>query len=101
MRTPLLTAEAWVREPSDENRRTALEIGTEADRNAPLTWLAMAAGWSSGTFVPTPIPVPPYMTARAVRVALLMSARTVDATEYPKRLQSCMMEGIRLAQTGL
>jgi hypothetical protein len=98
---PLLTAEAWVREPSEENRRAALDIGTAADQNAPLTWLAMAAGWSSGTFVPTPIPVPAYMTARAVRVALLMSARTLDASEYPRRLQGCIVEGIRLAETGL
>jgi uncharacterized protein DUF6931 len=97
---PLLAAEAWVQQPSEENRRTALDVGTNADSNAPLTWLALAAGWSSGTFVPTPIPVPAYMTARAVRAALLISTRSVNLPERPRRLQTCIMEGIRLAETG-
>ena len=97
---PLLAAEAWVQQPTEENRQTALDIGNKADSNAPLTWLALAAGWSSGTFAPTPIPVPAYMTARGVRVALLISSRSVSLPERPKRLQFCLAEGLRLAETG-
>ena len=94
---PLQAAEAWVHQPTEENRRTALEIGTAADSNAPLTWLALAAGWSSGTFASTPFPIPAYMTSRAVRVSLLIGMRGVDLQERPKRLQICIAEGIRLA----
>ena len=94
----LQAAEAWVHQPTEENRRTALEIGTAADTNASLTWLALAAGWSSGTFGPTPFPVPAYMTSRAVRVSLLISMRDMNSRERPKRLQICIGEGIRLAQ---
>jgi hypothetical protein len=36
-----------------------------------------------------------------VRLALLMSASTVGATEYPKRLQSCTMEGSQPAEAVL
>jgi hypothetical protein len=97
---PLLAAEAWVQQPTEENRQTALDIGTKADSNAALTWLALAAGWSSGTFAPTPIPVPAYMTARGIRVALLISSRSVSLPERPKRLQFCLAEGLRLAETG-
>lgn len=93
-------AEQWVQEPSEENRRTALEIGSSADSNDPLTWLALAAGWSSGTFAPTPIPVPSYMTSRAIRVSLLLCLRGLGQEERPKRLQPCLAEGIRLAETG-
>jgi hypothetical protein len=96
----LQAAEAWVQQPTEENRRTALDIGTKADSNAPLTWLALAAGWSSGTFAPTPIPVPAYMTARGVRVALVIGSRSVGPPERPKRLQLCLAEGIRLAEAG-
>jgi hypothetical protein len=94
---PLQAAEAWVQQPTEENRRIALEIGSAADSNASLTWLALAAGWSSGTFAPTPFPVPAYMTSRAVRISLLIGMRGVNLQERPKRLQICIAEGIRLA----
>jgi hypothetical protein len=96
----LVAAEAWVREPTEENRRTALDIGTKAASNEPMTWLALAAGWSSGTFASTPFPVPAHMTARGVYVALLICSRIVSANERPSRLQRCIAEGIRLAETG-
>ena len=96
----LVAAEAWVQEPSEENRQRALDVGTNAASNEPLTWLALAAGWSSGTFPPTPFPVPPYMTSRAVRISLLIGMRQANHVERPKLLQSCLDEGIRLAETG-
>jgi hypothetical protein len=96
----LKAAEAWVREPTEENRQAALDIGTRAASNEPLTWLALAAGWSSGTFASTPFPVPAHMTARAVYVALLICSRIANANERLVRLQTCIAEGIRLAETG-
>jgi hypothetical protein len=96
----LVAAEAWVQEPSEENRLAALDIGTKGASNEPLTWLALAAGWSSGTFAPTPFPIPPFMTSRAVRISLLISMQNVTPEERPKLLQSCLAQGIRLAETG-
>lgn len=96
----LVAAEAWARQPSEGNRQVALDVGSRSDRNAPLTWLALGAGWSSGNFVPTPVPVPPFMTARAVRAALLTALRGVPVGELPRRLQACVMEGIRIAEEG-
>jgi hypothetical protein len=96
----LAAAEAWVQEPTEENRRAALDIGTKAGSNEPMTWLALAAGWSSGTFASTPFPVPAHMTARAIYVALLICSRIVSLQERPRRLQICIAEGIRLAETG-
>jgi hypothetical protein len=97
-RAPLLAAETWVQQPTEDNRRSALEIGTAADSNASLTWLALAAGWSSGTFASTPFPMPAYMTSRAVRISLLIGMRGVDKQERPKQLEICLAEGIRLAE---
>ena len=100
MAAALQAAEKWVADPSEENRRAALDIGTKAASNEPLTWLALAAGWSSGTFASTPFPVPAHMTARAVYVALLICSRIASANERMARLQTCIAEGIRLAETG-
>src|SRR5262249_22286803 len=68
----LSAAETWVREPTEANRQAALDIGGKAASTEPLTWLALAAGWTSGTFPSTPFPMPPYMTSRAVRISLLI-----------------------------
>jgi uncharacterized protein DUF6931 len=98
--TGLVAAEAWVQEPSEENRLTAFEVGTTAPDREPLTWLALAAGWSSGNFPETPFPFPPFMTSRGVRIALLIGMRRVTGEDRPMLLQSCLSEGIRLAETG-
>jgi hypothetical protein len=96
----LAAAEAWVHEPTEEKRQDALEIGTRAASREPLTWLALAAGWSSGTFASTPFPVPAYMTSRAVRISLQLSIRRVSPEQRPGLLRSCLAQGIQLAEAG-
>lgn len=99
----LLAAEAWVYNPDDTHRKAALEIGTASDSNDPLTWLALAAGWSGGllvAFPSLPVPVPTYMTARAARIAVLLSAAKTGKNRSA-RLQACIEDGIKLAEAGL
>jgi hypothetical protein len=99
----LLAAEAWVYDPNDARRKAALEIGTASDSNDPLTWLALAAGWSGGLlamFPNLPVPVPTYMTARAARIAVLLSVAKLGK-DRPSRLQACIVDGMRLAEEGL
>jgi hypothetical protein len=99
----LLAAEAWVYDPDDEHRKTALEVGTRSDSNDPLTWLALAAGWSGGLLAALPslpVPVPTYMTARAARIAVLLSVAKTGKNR-PGRLQACIADGIKLAENGL
>ncbi len=100
----LLAAEAWVYQPDDDHRLLALEIGTDGDSNDPFTWLALAAGWSGGyrtAAANQQVPIPPYMTARAARIAVLISAAKTGGAERATRLQACIAEGIKLAETGL
>jgi hypothetical protein len=101
----LLAAEAWVYEPDDQRRQAALRLGMQGDSNDPLTWLALAAGWSGGmlsSHPQMPAPVPPYMTARAARIAVQLSAHFArNKNELPAHLRACVGEGIRLAETGL
>jgi len=100
----LLAAEAWVYDPDDEHRKAALEIGTQGDGDDPLTWLALAAGWSGGllvAFPSLPVPVPTYMTARAARIAVLLSAANAGKDQRSDRLHGCIVDGMKLAETGL
>ena len=72
--------------------------------SSPLTWLALAAGWSGGPLSAHPKalpPVPPYLTARAVRIAVLLSAHALEKDQRGARLQAWIAEAIALAQDGL
>ena len=59
-----------MREPEDEQRRAALALGMDGDRNAPTTWSALAAAWSGGSMAAGEhaVPAPPHLTAKAVRM---------------------------------
>ncbi len=101
---PIIAAEAWVYNPDDEHRRIALEIGKQGDANDPLSWLALGAGWSGGALLAHPqhlVPVPAYLTPRAARIAILLSARIFAAEQYTARMQACIVDGVKLAETGL
>jgi hypothetical protein len=100
----LLAAEAWVYQPDDERRQAALDIGVSGDSKDAVTWLALAAGWSGGFLKSSrnrQDPVPPYMTARAARIAVLFSASKVRGAERVERLKTCITDGIELAEKGL
>jgi hypothetical protein len=95
----LQIAEAWVREPEDRNRRAAMSAGIEGDRNVATTWVALAAGWSGGTMVvgESAVPVPPHLTARAVRIAVLTALARVPAKDRASQIRACLDGAIRLA----
>lgn len=99
--SPALTAaEIWAHEPTTDHRASALRIGQESDDADPLTWLALSAGWSGGALGPNPhntVPVPVYLTARAARIAIFLSARYLATADQAERQGACIAEGIRLA----
>src|SRR5258705_4451191 len=69
----LVAAEAWVKEPDDERRQAALELGTRGHCDDALTWVALAAGWAGGFFVSRPplsISLPQFLTARGPRTGM-------------------------------
>jgi hypothetical protein len=96
----LRAAEAWVYQPDEERRQAAVDLGTKGDTNDPTTWLALAVGWSSGLLA-YGSPPPAYMTARAVRVAILTCLPKTPKRTRAERLTQCVLEGIRLAKAGL
>ncbi|HKG76768.1 MAG TPA: hypothetical protein VKA90_04580 [Beijerinckiaceae bacterium] len=100
--TALRAAEAWVREPDEPRRRTALAIGTKANPRAAQSWVALAAAWSGGSmnegenFVPTA----PDLTANAARIAVLTALARVSARDRAAQLKVCYEGGVRLAMDG-
>src|SRR5882757_7230841 len=93
-------AEEWVREPEDERRVAALELGKRASSKLATTYLALAAGWSGGRLTvgaDEAVPVPPHQTAQVVRAAVLIAACRAHMDERADVLRRCLADGIALA----
>ena len=90
-------AEAWYSEPGEVHRQQALTEGMAAVENGPAAWAALAAGWSGGSLLAEPnAPVPPanFLTAQAVRAAVLTAIALKPARERRAHLD----QAIGLAQ---
>jgi len=97
-------AEDWVREPEEDRRLAALELGMRYSTKLATTHLALAAGWSGRSFSIAggdPIPIQPHQTARAVRAAILIAACRASQAERPALVRDCVADGIRIAVDGL
>ena len=96
----LSAAETWVRDPEEHHRRTALQIGLQADRRSAATWAVLAAGWSGGSMIDSAQSVvvlaPPELTAKAARIAVLTALARIGARERIVRLRACVDTGVHL-----
>ena len=96
----IAVAEQWVREPEEERRLAALELGVHSSSKLPSTYLALAAGWSGGRVNvggEAPVAIPPHQTARVVRAAVLIAACRVEMAQKPELLRRCLEDGIQIA----
>ena len=100
----LQAADLWVRDPDEDNRCAALEIGKSGDPSAATTWLARAAAWSGGSMGPPevqPLTARPTACAQAVYAAIVMAAvRAGEPIGVMKRIAACAEAGIRFADGG-
>ena len=89
----LLTAEAWVRDPEENRRKQALDIGLNGNHELPGVWVAMAAGGAGGHLTvgsaPQGPPVPAHMAAKAARAAVLIALARMPLRERGKHIADC------------
>jgi hypothetical protein len=72
---PLETAEQWVTEPSEENRRAAQAQAEGTGFEGITSWLSAAAFWSGGSMSPPgapEVPPPPGLVAQALTGAMML-----------------------------
>lgn len=99
----LKSAEQWVYNPTEENRRLAEMLAAKTEFVTPASWTAMAAFWSGGsiTAIDEP-PVPPaqHLYANAVAGAVNLSA-TFDKNRNTEELyQQFLKSGLDIANGG-
>ena len=98
-------AEAWVRKPTEDNRRNAEQGAEEGHYKTPASWAAAAAFWSGGSVASVGEPVmepPAYLYAHAVTGAIVMSAGLGMPAEkdMEERYQNYLKHGIAIANGG-
>jgi len=76
-RAGLALAQQWLSDPTEENRRAALDFAEAGEFAAPGAWIAASAGWNGGSLLPRgydPIPPPEHLPAEAAVAALRLAA---------------------------
>lgn len=96
-------AESWVRSPDEETRNAALEAGMEQSPKSPGAWIALAAGWSGGSMLPTdqqPVAPPGSLVPRAVNAGVLSALARLDASVREKMLGDFVEIGLTIIEDG-
>jgi hypothetical protein len=96
----LESAEKWVADPSDANRRAAYGAAEQAEMGTPAGCVALAAYMSEGSVVPAdlpPVPPPPLLTARMVASAVQLAGVATEPVKAPERYHQFLTQGILLA----
>lgn len=99
----LAAAEAWVFQPTEENRRAAMAAAEAAGFDTPASWSAVGAFWSGGSMSPPGQPVVPPgedLTGKAISGAVLLALGRHDPLAAPARLREFLSWGIDIANGG-
>jgi hypothetical protein len=76
-RAGLALAQQWLTDPTEDNRRAALDFAELGEFSTPGAWIAATAGWNGGSLLPRgydPIPPPDHLPAEAAAAALRLAA---------------------------
>jgi len=97
------TAEIWVRQQKDEQRRAAMTHAEASGFQTPEAWSGVAAFWSGDSMSPVGLPVvppPPHAVGGAVAGAVALSAARGDVKRHPERLKRFLESGRNIAAGG-
>ena len=96
-------AEAWVVEPSEENRRKAMAAAEATEFQNSAGWAAVGAFWSGGSMAPPDapeVPPAPELTGRAVGGAVLLAVAESGPENAEDKYKFLLDRGIDIAKGG-
>lgn len=96
----LRLAEAWVAQPTDENRRIAFKAAEAAEFNNPAGLIGMAVYFSSGSLAPpglAEVPPEPHLSQGAIANSVILSAVLKDAGKASERYLVYFAAGFEVA----
>ena len=96
----LAAAERWVRQPTDEHRRAAMELA-EPNLGDPAGFVGLAAFMSGGSLAPVgvdPVPPPEHLTGTLIGNAVILAAVCKDPVTAPAKYRSFIEKGFEIAR---
>jgi hypothetical protein len=97
----LKATEEWIGEPTDQNRRAAMQAAEGASFETAAGCAALAAFLSGGSLAPpdvSEVAPPRFAAARAVFGSLILAAVTVQPERSPERFRRYLGYGLELAE---
>jgi len=97
------TAEIWVRQQKDEQRRAAFAHAEVGGFQTPEAWSGVAAFWSGDSMAPVGLPAvppPPQAVGSAVAGAVALAAVRGEVKRQPARLKRFLESGRNIASGG-
>ena len=97
IKVALEATEKWIAQPSDENRRAAMDAAEVADLGTAAGCAGLAAFFSGDSLAPPSAPaVPPgeFLAAKAVAGAVIFAAVSGEPEEAPERFKSFVAQGV-------
>lgn len=95
----LQAAETWLAEPSEANRRAAMQAAEILEFHTPASWAAVAVFWSEGSLAPPDVPpVPPgeHLTAVAAAAAVTLAAVLTEPEKAADKYKTFLAQGLAL-----
>jgi hypothetical protein len=99
IKAALAATEAWIAQPTEENRRAAHEAGKTAEFGTAAGCAALAAFFSGGSLAPPHVaPVPPgeLLTAKAVSGAVIFAAVAIEPEKAPEKFNGFIAQGLEV-----
>ncbi|MDH5197000.1 MAG: hypothetical protein OEY20_07090 [Gemmatimonadota bacterium] len=97
----LEATKAWIADPSDANRRTAMACAEAADFGTPAGCAGLAAFFCGDSLAPPELePVPPgeFMAAQAIAGCIILAAVMDPPEQAPERYQEFLHQGFEVAE---
>ena len=99
----LLAAEAWAKNPTEENRLRCKAFGEASKHQTAAGWVATAAAWCTGSMAAEgepEIPPPEHLYAHAVAGSICLAASQDDPDNAQKKYAYFLQQGLDLARGG-
>jgi hypothetical protein len=97
IKASLAATEQWIAQPSDENRRAAMDAAEAADLGTAAGCAGLGAFFSGDSLGPPgapPVPPGEYLTAKAVSGAVIFAAMGGEPEEAPEKFRSFVSQGV-------
>jgi hypothetical protein len=96
-RAGLALTRQWLADPTEDNRRAALEFAERGEFASPGAWIAASAGWSDGSLLPRGYDViapPDHLPAEAAVAALRLAASR--GPQYAQTINEFIARALKL-----